>query len=111
MKFPFTDKDSYLKWRAEWREKYAALSQQIRAGKQGRKMYLRQYRNEGSGTTRVRILVSKQDNPKFEADAAWKVRGLSGEAWFMLEQLAEAKVLSWSMKQDVAKTAATGKAA
>lgn len=105
MKFSFTDKDSYLKWRAEWRENYSALSQQIREGKQGRKMFLRQYRTEGTGTTRTRTLISKQDNPKFAAGAAEKVRGLSGDAWFMLEQLAEAKALSWSMKQEAAKTA------
>lgn len=29
-KLPFTDRETYLAWRAEWRENYAALSADIR---------------------------------------------------------------------------------
>lgn len=29
-KLPFTDRESYLAWRAEWRKEYAALSADIR---------------------------------------------------------------------------------
>lgn len=107
MKFAFTDKTSYLAWRAEWKANYAELSTNIRIQKRGRKQFLRTYRTvEGHNGFRSRELVSKTANPEFGNYGIWQLAGLQLEAQSQLEILKEAKALSWTLKQSAKATAA-----
>lgn len=96
MKFEFTDKATYLAWRQEWRNEYAALSNQIRNLRRGRKQFLDTYRRYTSPQGPARERISHEPNPLWG-----KVSGLydlSFQARYQMERLAEAKALSWVLR-------------
>jgi hypothetical protein len=99
MKFNFTDRETYLAWRLEWRANYMDLSSRIRAQKRSRKQFLRSYENEMTTLGRVRRLVSKWPNPEFGSPGREFLSDLQCEATLQLELLAEAKALSWVLRQ------------
>ncbi len=123
MKFDFTDKASYLAWRLQWKNDYLSLSAEIRKLKRGRKMFLRTYERVRleltvhdrvfPGPHTVRRLISKIPNPESGGSQSRLVR-LRKEAAFQMELLAEAKALSYQLRQarssaspsDAARTAA-----
>lgn len=96
MKFTFTDKSSYLAWRQEWKTNYAQLTAEIRAQKRARKQFLRTYRVYQTPQGKARELVTKIPNPEFGNCSR---PGLRFEAATQMEILAEAKALSWALKQ------------
>lgn len=98
MKFAFTDKTSYLKWRQEWKDNYARLSTEIRTQKRGRKQYLRTYQTTETPQGKMRQLVSKTDNPRFGRFNPSQLARLRREAKGELEMLIEAKDLSYALK-------------
>jgi hypothetical protein len=106
MNFKFTDRDSYLAWRAEWKANYAELTRNIRSQKRGRKQFLRTYESTQTPQGRVRHLISKVANPEFGNGSEWQLRGLRQDAYAELEILKEAKALSWKLKQENAAAAA-----
>jgi hypothetical protein len=97
MKFNFTAKDSYLKWRQEWREQYAELTADIRQMKRARKQFLRVYERYQTPQGKARRLLAKHANPHH--GPTYRLDGLRGAAAYQMELLAEAKALSWQMKQ------------
>lgn len=101
--FTFTNKETYLAYRAEWKAKYAALSETIREKKWMQKEYSRacnKARLETEGKwpayyNKIRELLSK--NPryihleqKYKNDGRW-LEKLRKEATEMLEELKAAK--------------------
>ena len=79
--FAFTDRDSYLVWRQEWKNTYKALSQEIRELKNSRSKHFK---------------AGEIDKGASAASSAWST---STDATFWLETLRGAKALSWEMKQ------------
>lgn len=104
MKFDFTDKSSYLAWRQQWKDEYMALAAEIRRLKRGRKMYLRTYERTTGERVMIRRLVAKVANPEY-APLDSRLGRLRREAAFEMERLAEAKKLSWQLKQARVKAA------
>jgi hypothetical protein len=104
MKYDFTDKATYLAWRAKWKADYKELSLNIRRAKRTRKEFVRHYETVETAQGKARVLVSKEPNPYANdwPTGFYLDRG-QANATFMLEQLQEAKALSWSMKQAAAK--------
>ena len=76
---PFTDRESYLKWKDEWRAAYKWLSQEIREAKNGR---------------------SSKKNPTTYGDAT--TRALYGREYArsMMEMRTEAKEISIRMRAE-----------
>jgi hypothetical protein len=97
MKFNFTDKESYLEWRREWRIYYAELTVQIRRLKRCRKEFLRTYERLQTERGPVRRLVAKIANP--ETGPVWELPSLRLAAAYQMEIIAEAKALSWQLRQ------------
>jgi hypothetical protein len=106
MKFTFTDKPSYLAWRAQWKADYLELSQTIRAWKRTRKEFIRRYERTMTPNGPSRTLIGKEPNPHRDDQVRY---ASPSTATFMLEQLIEAKALSWSLKL-AAKAAASAAA-
>lgn len=98
MKFDFTDKASYLAWRAKWRSDYKALAAEIRLLKRGRKEFIRTYERRQTEQGVIRVLVAKEPNPH-HTGATWKLHRLRTAAAYQMEVLKEAKSLSWQLKQ------------
>lgn len=108
MKFTFTDKASYLAWRAEWKANYAQLTTDIRTQKRSRKQFLRSYDHYTSNQGfPVRRLLAKTANPAYGGYSSWQLGGLRREAATQMEILAEAKALSWTLKQQTAQSGST----
>jgi hypothetical protein len=103
MKFEFTDKVSYLAWRAQWRADYKVLSQDIRAWKRTRKQYLNHYRRYMTQAGPVKELISREPNPFY--GTCPNIGNAQKQATYLMELLTEAKALSWSLRQ-AAKAAA-----
>ena len=99
MKFEFSDRASYLFWRHEWRAEYGALSAKIRHMKRARKTFINRYRREVTPQGPVQELIAREPNPYHAPVEQWVLAGLRLQASFMMERLAEAKALSWSLKQ------------
>lgn len=106
MNFKFTDRDSYLAWRAEWKSNYATLTADIRSQKRGRKQFLRTYETTETPQGRARHLISKVSNPEHGNYREWQLYGLQDDARAELEILKEAKALSWKLKQENAASVA-----
>ena len=88
--FTFKTREEYLSYRKEWKEKYGALSQDIRDLKNKRKQFKWQYRTKGDTTSKRRIKIG--ENPNYDSSAGWQVFDLKYAATAMLEELAEAKI-------------------
>lgn len=104
MKFSFSDKDSYLAWRREWRDSYMELSANIRRLKRCRKEFLRTYERVQTERGPVRRLVAKLPNP--ESGPVWELPALRSAAAYQMELLTEAKAFSWELRQARLATAA-----
>lgn len=88
--FTFKTREEYLKYRKEWKEKYGALSRDIREMKNQRKQFKWEYRAKGDTTSKRRIKIG--DNPNYDSSAGWRVFDLKYTATIMLEELIEAKI-------------------
>jgi len=105
MKFDFTDKASYLAWRQKWKTDYLSLSGEIRRLKRGRKTFLRTYERLQSEQGPGRRLIAKIPNPEAGGSDS-RLNRLRLEAAFQMELLAEAKSLSYQLRQARIATAA-----
>lgn len=76
---PFTDRESYLKWKDEWRAAYKWLSQEIREAKNGR---------------------SSKKNPTTYGDAITRAHYGREYAHSMMEMRMEAKEISVRMRAE-----------
>jgi hypothetical protein len=99
VKFNFTDKASYLAWRLQWKTLYVSLSQEIRTRKAARKQFINHYRHWDTPRGPVRMLSSREPNPLYDTTGDSRLSGLRAQAAYQMELLAEAKALSWSLKQ------------
>lgn len=98
MKFDFTDLATYLTWRQAWRVNYAELTQKIRTLKRGRKQFLNHYRRDVTPQGPVRVLIGRDPNPEHGCMGR-RLHNIRLQASLEMERLAEAKALSWVLKQ------------
>ena len=89
-KLNFTTKEEYLAWTAEWKEKYAALSTEIRRIKGTRKMFNYTYREKGDNSSQKRTKFGSNPHydPRFDGYSLGLARDVASS---MMEQRAAAK--------------------
>lgn len=104
--FPFTDRDSYLKWRAEWRQNYADLIKQIRAAKRSRKQFL-WGKPEGAvrGPNKTWKRIKLGPNPDHGKVASWSLDGLQQQARDMCEERRQSKLRAAELREAMKKAA------
>lgn len=105
--FTFTDRETYLKWVEEWKDRYKELSREIREIKSGRKEFQWSYRPKGDTAMKRKTKIGPNPNylGRGSTEEVFTLPKLRQEAYDMMIERLQAKLKSTKMREEALRVA------